>query len=72
VGKTNSLTSHHPERHSHRADKGIPKEEMKRIRECGSGKRHTSELGKVIKKMHKKKRRQYIKKDIKKRLGDGE
>lgn len=69
MGKTNSLTSHHPERRSYRADKSIPKEEMKKIRKCGSGKKHNSEASKELKKMHKKKRRQYLKKETKKHIG---
>jgi hypothetical protein len=67
MGKTNSLTSHHPERRSHSADKQIPKEVMKKARKPHSGK---SQYAKTLKKMHTKKVRQYVKKQIKKRLDE--
>lgn len=71
MAKTNSLTSHHPERRSYGADKGIPKEVMRDARKRGSGKKHNSPE-KFLKKMHKKKARQYNKNKIKKELGNEE
>jgi len=66
MGKTNSLTSHHPERKSFDAEKSVPKEHLKIY--TGNKK---SAGRKTIKKLHRRKARQYSKQKIKKEL-DGE
>lgn len=62
--KTNHLGSHHPERRSYNAEKGLPKEVADLVRTKRGG------LKKAIKKMHKKKSRDFSKQKIKKELNE--
>lgn len=60
---SNTLTSHHGESHSFRADKMFPKETLKNFRTHWKTGRHKikSKIGKFLKKFYNKKNRHYNK-----------
>jgi hypothetical protein len=53
MSKTNTLTSHHPERHSNRVDKMNSRSEFKALFKS----KHNSATSKLLKKLASKKRR---------------